>query len=333
MKANRFCLCLIYLLSAFLLLMPTASLAGGDGARVYWKSLAGSNAVTFWPILASGNANPLDPASNATPNADFDATMALLGFHKVLPLFGRTATLSIFLPVGNLEGEFSGVLASHQRSASGFGDPLLQLNVNLIGAPAMMGLADFARYEPRFTLDVLGTVALPIGEYDSDRALNIGQNRWYGRIGFPMMVTFGPWVPGKRTTFELLPAVWFFSDNDDAFNLKSGVSGQTLKNDPLFQLEAHITRDITETLWGSIDGLWLKGAKSEIGGVSGKELDSVGVGLTLGFQVTDNFSIAASYMSTVNDSGKDDLRANEFRLMLTYGWHPLVEGMKRLKGH
>ena len=32
--------------------------------------------------------------------------------------------------------------------------------------------------------------------------LNLGQNRWYGRVGAPMVWQIGPWVPGRRTTFE-----------------------------------------------------------------------------------------------------------------------------------
>jgi len=37
--------------------------------------------------------------------------------------------------------------------------------------------------------------------------------------------------------------VWLFGTNDDYV-------GQTLKTDPMFQLDAHLTRDFTETFWG-----------------------------------------------------------------------------------
>ena len=59
-------------------------------------------------------------------------------------------------------------------------------------------------------------------------------------------------------------------------------------------------------------------------------MDNLGVGLTFGFQVTDNLSINTSYFTTVDDGGPGDLQGDEFRLMFTYGWHPLLEGMKRL---
>jgi hypothetical protein len=311
-----------------LIAWPAVALAQsqGDGARVYWKGLVGMNVVNFWPIRATGNANPFDPAHVVTPDANFEGNIALAGYSHMLDLFGRAATASVLLPVGNLQGEITGALVTVQQSARGFGDPLLQFNTNLVGALAIKTLESFVRYEPKFTLDLLGSLALPIGEYDSDRTLNIGQNRWYGRIGAPMVLVLGPWVPGKRTTIEALPAVWFFGDNDD-------FGGQTLKTDPLLQLEGHLTRDLTETFWVSLDVSWFNGAKPEIDGVTSDEVNNLGVGLTVGFQVNDNLMLNASYFSTVNDSGSEDLKADEFRLMLTYLWHPLLEGVKRLKSH
>jgi hypothetical protein len=35
---------------------------------------------------------------------------------------------------------------------------------------------------------------------------------------------------------------------------------------------------------------------------------------------------------TVNDNADDDLRMDAFMITLVYGWHPLIEGSRRLKG-
>jgi hypothetical protein len=307
-----------------LIALPAVVGAQGDGPRAYWKSLAGGTGVTFWAIEAGGNANPFDDAQVIDPNASFDASVALIGYHRSLSLLGRSSVASVLLPVGNLEGSVSGVPITQAESASGYGDLMLQLDVNLVGAPAMTDLATVLRYEPTFTLDFLASLALPVGEYDEDAALNLGMNRWYGRVGAPMMWTIGPWVPGQRTTLEFLPALWWFGDNDEY------QGGQQLETDPILGLEGHLTRDLTETLWGSLDSAWFSGGESTVDGLGGLEMDNLGVGLTLGFQVTDNLSINTSYFATVDDSSPEDLRADEFRLMFTYGWHPLIEGMKRL---
>jgi hypothetical protein len=61
------------------------------------------------------------------------------------------------------------------------------------------------------------------------------------------------------------------------------------------------------------------------------KLNNLGVGLTLGYQVNDNLGLTFGYRSTVNDNAPTDLRMNGFMLSLVYGWHPLIEGARRLK--
>jgi hypothetical protein len=201
---------------------------------------------------------------------------------------------------------------------------MIEFNVNVIGPPAQKNIPDVLRYEPGFSVDLLADLAIPIGEYDSDQPLNIGQNRWYGRFGVPTIVQIGPWVPGQRMTLELLPAVWFFGNNDDYV-------GQTLETDPLFQLDAHVTRDITDKLWASLDAAWYYGGEATINDVKGEKLNNIGLGITLGYQINDNLNLTVGYKSTINDSSSDDLRMDSFMVSLVFGWHPLLEGSRRLK--
>jgi len=293
-------------------------------ARFYLKSLSGARAVPLIVESISGNTNPFDPAHHVTPDANFNATMAITGYAIALPLFDRAALAAIMLPMGRISGEIAGTPVS--ESAKGFGDPMLEFDINLIGPPAQKNIPDVLRYEPGFSLDLLVDLAIPIGEYDSDQSLNIGQNRWYGRVGMPVVWQLGQWVPGRRTTLELLPSVWFFGKNTDY------AGGKTLETDPSFQLDAHLTRDLTEHFWGSIDGAYYTGGKASIDGVSGSSLSNLGVGLTLGYQINDNLNLTVGYKSTVNDSDAEDLKMDVFMVSLVYGWHPLVEGMKRLQG-
>ena len=115
----------------------------------------------------------------------------------------------------------------------------------------------------------------------------------------------------------------FFEDNDDFL-------GDNLENEPLFQLEAHLTRDFTETFWGSFDAVWYQGAESTIAGLSGAELNDVGVGFTLGYKINDNLFLTAGYTVTTDD-GPGDLDLGAFRINLIHGWHKLLEGIDRLK--
>jgi hypothetical protein len=293
-------------------------------ARFYWKSLSGGSAVPVIVNDISGNTNPFDPAHIVTPGGEVDGTLAIVGYAQTFELFDRSALAAILLPMGRVSGELTVGGRSFNQSANGFGDPMLEFNINVIGPRAQKNIPDALRYEPGFSVDLLADLALPIGEYDSSQPLNLGQNRWYGRVGAPIVWQLGAWVPGRRTTLELLPAVWLFGDNNDYV-------GQTLKTDPLFQLDAHLTRDFTENFWGSLDLAWYNGGKATINGVAGEKLNNIGVGLTLGYQVNSNLNLTFGYKSTVNDSAPGDLKMDSFMITLVYGWHPLIEGSKRLK--
>ena len=306
-------------------LCPPQSLAQVPG-RFYWKTLSGASAVPLILNSISGNTNPFDMAHTVTPGANFDATLAMTGYARTFTLWDRSAMAAIILPMGRISGEVvTPAGRTTSLSASGFGDPMLEFNLNLIGPKAQQNIPDVLRYEPGFSVDLLADLALPIGEYNSDQVLNVGQNRWYGRVGFPVIWQLGDWVPGRRTTLEFLPAVWMFGDNTDYV-------GQTLKTDPLFQLDAHLTRDFTETLWGAIDASWYSGGRASVNGVQGQKLNNIAIGLTLGYAVNSNLNLTLGYKSTIGDSAPSDLRMDGFMLTLVYGWHPLIEGSKRLKG-
>jgi Putative MetA-pathway of phenol degradation len=297
--------------------------------RFYWQSLAGANAVPVIFQSLSGNANPIDPAHAVDTTGSVDANVAIVGYAKMLPLFDRTLTLAVLEPMGRISSDATFKIGNNtvtqSQDAKGFGDPMLEVGYNVIGPKAIKNIPDLLRYEPGFSVNVIADIAFPIGNYDGTQPLNLGQNRWYGRVGTPIVYQIGEWVPGRRTTLELLPSVWVFSDNNDYV-------GQTLSTDPMFQLEAHLTRDLTETLWGSLDTTVIEGGKSTVSGASsGDAINSWGVGATLGYQINDNLALTAGYMSTVNDNGAGKLKMDGFRLSLTYGWHPIVEGQKRLK--
>jgi hypothetical protein len=292
-------------------------------ARFYWKTLAGANAVPLIFNSLSGNTNPFDPSHTVTAGAQFDATLILAGYAKVFPLLDRAAMAAVLVPMGRISGDVTAGVTTVRQSASGFGDPMLEFDINVLGPRVQKSIPDVLRYEPGFSADLLADLAVPIGEYDSSNALNIGQNRWYGRVGLPVVWQLGPWVPGRRTTLEFLPALWLFGPNNDYV-------GKTLKTDPMFQLDAHLSRDLTEHFWGALDVTWYVGGQASVDGVTGEKLNNLGIGFTLGYAVNDNLNLTVGYKSTINDKAPDALRMDGFMASLVYGWHPVIEGMKRL---
>lgn len=304
---------------------PLTAMAQSMPPRFYWKQLSGANAVPLIVTSMTGNTNPFDAAHTVTPGAEFESTLIMAGYARFFDVFDRAAMGAVLLPMGRISADLiapEGTPVS--ESVSGYGDPMVEFTLNLIGPKAQKNLQDVSRFEPGFSLDVLADLAIPIGEYDSSQPLNIGQNRWYGRIGFPIVWQIGDWVPTRRTTLEFLPAVWFFGENSDYV-------GKTLEADPLFQLDAHLTRDFTANLWGSLDAVLWNGGKTTIDGVEGSKLDNYGFGFTIGYQINDNIGLTFSYKSTASDQAPDDLQMDVIMISLVSGWHPIVEGMKRLK--
>ena len=309
-------------LAVLMLIFPTLAFSGVP-PRFYWKSLSGTNAVPVIYQTLSGNVNPLDPAQIAIPNTTFDANLTITGFAKLLPIFDRAAMLAVLVPMGRV----TSTSPLGTETAGGYGDPLIEFDINLIGPDPIMNIPDVLRYEPGFSLDLLIDLGLPLGEYDSSKSVNIGQNRFYTRIATPIVWQMGRWVPGWRTTLEFLPNVYIYGDNDE-FQLTGTLV--TLETDPMYGLEAHLTTDFTEHFWGSLDLVNINGGKSTIDGVTGSSVDSTTFGYTLGYQVNDNMQLTFGYMATIGDSDPGDIQLDGVQVSLVYGWHPLIEGVGRL---
>jgi hypothetical protein len=166
-----------------------------------------------------------------------------------------------------------------------------------------------------------------MADVHGDRLLELSEwmlDRFFGRFALPMKYHFGAFAPGHMTSVELTPSVWLFGPNDDFL-------GRKLENDPLWQLEAHVTHDFTRSFSGSLDLLYRRGFKSKIDGVRvGDELEVGDLGFTLSYQVTDNLGLRTGYSSNLfGDSGLDNSVA---RLQLVYSWHRLSENMRKLRG-
>jgi hypothetical protein len=295
----------------------------GTPPRFYLKSLAGGNAIPVISSSMSGNINPLH-TNQVIDGSTFDAEVTMAGYAKSFVLFDKSALLAVLVPMGRVSGE--GNLLGHEfrSSANGFGDPTIELDLNLIGPDPIRNIPDLIRYEPGFSLDVLVDVVLPVGEYDNKEVVNLGQNRWFGRVAFPITWQIGQWIPGQRTTLELLPSLWVYGDNDDFLD-------NSLSTDPKFELEAHLTRDFTKDVWASFDTVYMNGGESTIQGMKGEKIDSLTIGFTVGYQINDNLALTMGYSSSINDDDPMDVDMDAFTISIVFGWHNLIEGMNRLQ--
>jgi hypothetical protein len=111
------------------------------------------------------------------------------------------------------------------------------------------------------------------------------------------------YIDPRLTTFELVPSITFFTDNDETDG--SASVGQA----PLFRLEGHATHNLNPRLWVSLDGLYNYGAATTTDGVDDDNPQaSLALGGTAAVTVTRHLILKATYGGVVarNDSGGDD---------------------------
>jgi hypothetical protein len=331
----------IFATLVIIVLFSGQALATDDGARAYWKGWDGINGFSFQYLrldLDASDSKQFAPGQYVYPHADVEGSIFITNYVRHLTLFNRPSSFLFTVTGGSIDADIKAGVppspllppgytgAALSQSSTGFADPSAQLVVNLFGAPPLKKNYDLIDYEPTLTFDAAVMLAFPVGEYDNDKLVNLGLNRWFGRVAFPITYYFGVFTPGYRNSFEVIPSVWLFGENDDFM-------GQKLENDPMWQLEAHLTHDFTPTLWGSLDVLYRNGFQSEIGGVEvGEEFEIGDLGLTLNYEVNDNLSIKTGFSSNV--FGNDDLDTSMVRIQFVFGWHRDNENIKKLqRGH
>ena len=332
----------IFTVLTFILSFSSMTLAVDDGARAYWKGRDGTNVVSFQYLnldMQASGAQQFDPSMYIYPDSDTEADIFMASWARHITLFNRPSSFALNFTGGSVDVDVNTSLippeylppgatpgSTFSQSASGYADPTIQLDVNLFGTPPLRSNVDLFNYEPTWTFDAAVMLAVPVGQYDEDKLVNMGLNRWYGRLALPIKYHFGIFNPGQMSSFELTPSVWLFAENDEFL-------GQDLENDPMWQIEAHLTNDFTPSFYGSLDLLYRSGFQSEINGVDvGDELDVGNLGFTLNYQTTGNLNIRTTFSSNV--FGDSDLDNSILRLQFIYAWNTASENSKRLeKGH
>ncbi len=298
-----------------IVMFPIVASAIDDGPRMYWNGPVDTNILQTYYWTVHGN-NVTPEGTQPNNNFETDISLGILAYNRIFDLAGHAMILTGVMTAGNISGTISTPINSTARSSRGLGDLYLQGVVNLFGAPALSA-EEFGRYKQGAVLSLLVGVTAPTGDYENGRALNMGANRWNARIGLPFMQTLGDWIPGEITTLEILPSVWFYGDNDDYTSL-----GLDLKQDPMYTLEAHLTRDITTSLFVSLDYFVQRIGDSYTNGIqTGVSNTSDSLGLTFGYMLNAQTQFQLRYAATLNPNpAENELDASIFQFNLNYFW-------------
>lgn len=212
-------------------------------------------------------------------DAKLHTSNAVVAYARVLDLWGQSAKFDTTVPFTWLSGtaEYQGQTVA--RNVNGFRNPSFRLSVNLYGAPALT-LDEFRGWQQDLIVGASFRVWAPWSQYDDQKLVNIGTNRWAFKPEVGISKAFGPW------TLEFQVAATFYTDNDDLFG------GNKLSTDPLYSLQWHVIYGFRSGIWASVDATYFAGARTTVNGVLNNNLErNWRVGGTLSFPVDVHDSV------------------------------------------
>lgn len=295
-----------------------------DGPRVYWPLPKNTNIVSATYVGGTANAS-LSVLNQVQGDVDIESDVYVLSYTRSQPFFGRTIHWQALLPAGSVDTDVPFPLTTNETFADGLGDLSIGATVNVFGAPELP-VREALRYDLDWSVNLGLTVTAPTGDYEATEPLNMGSNQWSARLSAPIVKSLTDWVPGRRTTIEVTPSVRFFQDNDDSL-------GNTVEQDPLFAVEAHLTRDMTRDAFFSLDYTWLDGADQTLssnatGAPTGTRggLSAQIFGATLGYKVNDNLSLFVGHQQTIGESADPfELKGSLTTVRLSWSWHDVLQ--------
>ena len=189
--------------SAALALAIAMSLRAQDlEPRAYSNSPIGLNFAIAGYAYAKGDV--LTDPSLPLENVSNDSHVGVVGFATTFRAFSQSGKVDVIVPYASLAAKGLVFGLPREREVTGFADPAFRLSLNLIGAPALTA-AEFKNYRQNFILGMSLRVTAPLGQYDGDKLVNIGTNRWSFKPEIGFSKAFGKW------TVEVAPAATIYT--------------------------------------------------------------------------------------------------------------------------
>ena len=255
--------------------------------RSYSNTPVGTNFLLVGAAYSEGGVG-LDPSA-PLEDVNAKAYSAFAGYARTIALGSQSGQLAVLVPFAYLEA--SGSVAEQARSVTrtGFGDLGIRLTANLYGAPALSA-KEFAAYRQDTIAGVSLLVTVPTGQYDSDKLVNLGTNRWSFKPEAGISKAFGNWI------LEVAGAATFFTTNEEYF---PGAS--TREQAPLYSVQGHAIYTFRSGIWAALDATYYSGGRTTLNGVLNEDRqENSRWGATAAFPVDARNSIKVFFSSGVS---------------------------------
>jgi hypothetical protein len=172
---------------------------------------------------------------------------------RTMDFWGRAGGLSIVLPYAAANTSSS----AFQGSTNGVSDVALLWQINIFGGPALTR-EQFRSFVPQTFSSFHLYIGTPLGTYDPTSPINPSANRWM--VSPTINYSYTP--DRGWTWIETYFTAQFFTNNNNFF-----VNGaRTLAQNPIFRMEEHISRNLTDRFWLSADAYYNVGGETSIDG-------------------------------------------------------------------
>jgi len=303
---DRVTVATVLLCSMVLACVPTPVLAQDIEPRVQSAAPVGTN-IAGLSFAHSWGAVLVD---KTIPVEDLDgSTTALVpSFSHYFSFFGLTSRVDAIVPfvTGEWIAELDGTGQESSLTETGLADPKLGLAVFVVGAKAMTA-EQFRQRRRRTIIGLHLRVTMPLGQYDEDRSINLGSNRWQITPAAGLSQPFGRWVA------EVYGALYFFFDNENFPG--GGVLGQ----DPLAAFQINLVYRFRPRMWLAVGSRQTVGGRTTLNGVERDDPEiNNRIGFVLGLPVSRHQTIKLiGSTSTTATKGTD---FNTVSVQWFYSW-------------
>ena len=277
-----------------------------DNARD-WQNLPTDLNMLFGYYSRIDTNTPIDtslPIDGLSLNAD----VYIMRYARSFAVDGRNSAIQILQPYADISASFDNArFFSGTKHNGGMGDTQVVLVHNIFGGPAL-SKEEFAKWKPETFLTGALWITTPTGDYDKNRVINIGSNRWVFKPEIGFGTPFGP------TWLEVNTWVSLYGDNDEY------QGNGKLEQKPLYAVEGHYSYTINRALWASLDATYSAGGETKIDGdwQDNKQANTL-VGASMGFMLSPQFGGLLAYTDTVSErTGSPDVATWTVRLQ--YVW-------------
>jgi Putative MetA-pathway of phenol degradation len=215
--------------------------------------------------------------------------------------WGRTGGVSIVLPYAFLDTS----AGPFRASANGASDIGFLWQMNIFGGPALTR-EQFQSFIPQTFSSFHLLVTTPLGTYNPTSPINPSANRWM----VSPTVNFS-YTPDEGWTWvETYVSGRLFTDNNNY-----RVNGaQTLSQKPILRLEEHVSRNVTDALWLSLDAFYNVGGETSIDGLGQDNMaNTLRVGAGMGMRLWRGADLGLNYERVVaKPAGEPDSQTVRF---------------------